>query len=256
LIPFFNFAPWADWVYFSPDGFQLATFAGQDSTLYFWDAINLGNTPPRAIPWFDHAGPVANVTISPNWQTLAWVSRGTLQLMDCTATPLMEPPQFADFISQIEFTPNSQTLLVLAAETISDQYTSVVISYDARTGTRLHTIAFDEFARNFVIGPDGQTLAISSDSGITFWNVVTGKEVASFISLASIAQILAISPDGSILASANDQGDINLFTIDSGMLLGTLPGDPGINRLTFRREGKVLVAEYFDGKIQFWGVKE
>lgn len=257
LTAFFEYALWADWIAFSPDGTQLAVFAGQDSTLYLWETVNLGSAPPAAIPWFDHAGPIANVLLSPDWQTLAWWSRGTLQLMDIHGQAIGAPLHHEDFITDLAFTPDGQALLVQTAETNNQGgFAGVVIAYQTQTGERLQTQAFADFVARFAISPDGLTAAASSGVELRLWEWTTGTELAPPIELPAPAQGLVFSPDGALLAAGDDQGRVSLFEGASGSVVASFQAQAGLNGLVFVLEGRALAVHAYDGVVSLWGVLE
>ncbi|MCI0464171.1 MAG: WD40 repeat domain-containing protein [Gemmataceae bacterium] len=65
--------------------------------------------------------------------------------------------------------------------------------------------------------------------------------------------VLALSPDGKILASAGSQGTVCLWEFPSGNELRTLSGHEGaVYALAFAPDGKTLVSGGADKSIRFW----
>jgi WD40 repeat protein len=95
--------------------------------------------------------------------------------------------------------------------------------------------------RQVAFAADGRTLtATSRDGTVRVWSAATGKLVRRFTGLAPPIQRAALSPDGSVLATA-DRADVavHLWDVAKGQELHTFPG---------HRAGPLVVAFTGDGK--------
>ncbi|NUM49056.1 MAG: hypothetical protein HUU38_30495, partial [Anaerolineales bacterium] len=248
----FQSATFADSVEFSPDGTKVALFVSPESALYLYN-FPLANTPPTILAWTEHAAPVVSVYPAPDWQTFAWVGRGTLVWMNADGTFRGEQVSHEDFIMNVLYAPDSTRLFIQTAQTINNTSAGVVIVYDVQTGQPLQTLAHPDFVTASALSPDTATLAASSANTVTLWDWATGTEKLS-ISTPNLAQTLAFSPDGSLLAGTFNGGVIQVWDVATGQVLATLQPGGELFGVRFVMGGTVLAAMQYDGTVQFLGV--
>src|SRR5205823_8295673 len=94
--------------------------------------------------------------------------------------------------------------------------------------------------------PDGETLAVGCHSGaVALVNSQTGKEQHLLMGIGGPASALAFSLDGRILATANANHSVKLWSALTGQILlpmQTSSTGPRITLLAFARDGKSLIA--------------
>jgi dipeptidyl aminopeptidase/acylaminoacyl peptidase len=132
--------------------------------------------------------------------------------------------------------------------------------YGTPPGKRLLTwIACELHPQPFTIlcGSDGP-LAFSPDSqaliaGNDVWDVSSGQRTAVYPGLTAVS-MLAISPDGSLTASAGrGERDVHLWLTESGEAVRVLNGHSGeITGLAFSPEGRWLLSASQDGSLRIW----
>lgn len=97
--------------------------------------------------------------------------------------------------------------------------------------------------------PDNQWLAIAAKGRVSLRDVNSGNERISY---AGGNRFLAFSPSGDLLASCNENGQVVLFRIDTG--LTDLNGLPA-SKVAFSPDEKTLVlSRTYDGFIDLWDV--
>jgi cytochrome c len=147
-----------------------------------------------------------------------------------------------------------------------------VISED---GTHALTASFDNSVGYWTLGSDevnwleGHTAAVKSaiflpegraasggdDFAIEIWDLSTGESTARLKGHQGQVAGLAVSPDGSLLASASWDGTIGLWSLPDGAPLGRLSGHGGaVNDVVFSPDGQVLYSASADGTVRIWDI--
>ena len=112
--------------------------------------------------------------------------------------------------------------------------------------------------------PDGTRLAVATSAGIWLYDTITYQELALLTKPGINVDSIAFSPDGSILASADESihsanGYINLWNTNTGSHRRQFYSRDEFNRIAFSPDGKTLVTGYtgtVNGKgigIHLWG---
>jgi WD40 repeat protein len=111
-----------------------------------------------------------------------------------------------------------------------------------------------------VYSPDGKRLAtIGKDGTVKVWDAATGRELLNLPGTTPLAdsygpQRLAISPDGALLASS-DNNLVKIWDSVSGQVLRTLSGHTAeVWAVAFSRDGKRLATGGIDAKVRVWEV--
>jgi len=145
----------------------------------------------------------------------------------------------------LSFSPDSATLAVVVGETIK--------LYDVASGQEVKTLV-DRGVRSIAYAPDGAGLYVGRYSGSGLLDLETGEQTVSFGRDPGDASCLALSTDGSLLATAGTSGDaITLWDAASAQQLRTFPGhEGGMTRLAFSPDGQVLASAGNDVTIRLW----
>jgi WD40 repeat protein len=107
---------------------------------------------------------------------------------------------------------------------------------------------------------DGKRLAAAAgEPGVAgevrIWNVETGRMVRTIAAHTDAVYSVAISPDGSTLATGSYDQLIKLWELQTGKELLTLKGHNGcVFDLAFRPDGKVLASASADRTVKLWSV--
>ena len=197
-----------------------------------------------------HTGGVRSVVFSPDGQTLASVSRGTVRLWDVntgrTRQTLGEHTDW-DWVDSVVFSPDGQTL----AGGSSD-----IRLWDVNTGRTLQTLrGHTGGVRSVVFSPGGQTLASgSSDNTVRLWDVNTGRTLQTLRGHTHWVYSVVFSPDGQTLASGSRDSTVRLWDVNTGRTRQTLRGHTDeVFGVVFSPDGQTL-ASGSRGTVRLWDV--
>jgi WD40 repeat protein len=160
----------------------------------------------------------------------------------------------SDTVNTLLFDPNGETLF-------SGSLDGTIMRWDCESLRPIDApvTSFGASISSIFLNQDGQVkaLALEKDRAIIL-NVnddpPLGRRIrASEIGSSSTADV-AFSPDGRLLASSGDFGDVLVWDVPSGKLSGIpLAGHQRpVSSLAYTPNGKVLVSGSIDGSVIFW----
>lgn len=249
----------------SPDGQTLAGSAGArdmpDTTIHLWRAD--GTALATLV---GHTGPIPALAWSPDGRILASGSLdGTVRLWSATGAALNTLSLPAQWVYGLAWSPDGQTLAVGAIQLPTASVGTpgrpspiipgtvtlwspggelrATLGPPRRTGGKFFHVAWSR---------DGSTLAAGA---VTFgiWRA-DGTLIAALDEVAAPAWGMALSPDGAVLATGNENRLLRLYT-GTGVLFATL-GEMNTGSLTFSPSGTTLAASLGSGGVSLLDVAD
>jgi WD40 repeat protein len=234
------------YVAWSPDGKWLVV--GRQE-IHFYDAQSMSRVRTVQVKY-----DVGGLAISPDSKVLAVIDiSNAVKLFDlASGSELQTLPRTAISTggassSFLAFSPDSTTLAVVLGDTVK--------LFNVASGQETGTIV-SKGTQSILFSPDGQSLYAGGWNGINVWNLASGALIRSMGNSSNEGNCLALSPDGSLLASAGSfDKPIVLWEAATGLQLRTFSGHTGgINRLVFSPDGKLLASSAGDVTIKLWDV--
>jgi WD40 repeat protein len=233
-------------VTFRPDGTRLMS-AAWDGTIKVW-GMAAGRTGRHLT---GHSEAVAGIAFRPDGTCLASASDDhTIKIWDlATSQTLRTLTGHNGSVTSVTFSPDGARLA-----SASDDHTIKI--WDPATGQVLWTSAHHEFAyhQSVVFSPDGKRLASVSwwDKDIKFWDPATGKLTQTLSGHTGKIAKVAISPDGTRLASFGFDKTIRVWDLATGQVVRTVdvPAPLG-NTMAFSPDGARLAATASEG-VWLW----
>lgn len=109
---------------------------------------------------------------------------------------------------------------------------------------------------NVAWSPDGKLIAVASSLGIYFYDAQTWQQTR-FIETSSWVHDVAFSPDGSTLASGDQDGKVTLRSIPNMQEVVTLAlGDGWTTCVAFSTDGHYLAAGSSEMLVRVWDLSE
>lgn len=121
-------------------------------------------------------------------------------------------------------------------------------------------VGHDSDAETVAWHPNGAYVFTGSGGGdktVRMWDIVRGTAVRLFTGHVGNVTALACAPNGHTLASADDRGEIILWSLAGGRLIKRMRGHGrgGIWSLDWSVESTVLVSGGADGTVRVWDVQ-
>ncbi|HJW91565.1 MAG TPA: WD40 repeat domain-containing protein [Anaerolineales bacterium] len=264
----------------SPDGQLVGVLHPDGFAIHIWEVAS--GTQSRTLAWREHAAPALyGVVFSPDWNSLAWFARGTVQFTDVRSGQLGPAVNHEDFIQSVTFSPDGDFFASAAGGTIGDQFQPLVLLWDVGDGEPLAQLSGHALSANRLeFSADNRLLAAAAgDGSLVVWDLKTRTLLATLhpepaeildfaftpdgeflVSVSSdgsarlwdLARELqlrawkglsaAVSPEGLVVALQPAEGPLQLIDAASGEKLVELDAPPGLVGLGFSPEGRLLAA--------------
>jgi len=234
----------------SPNGSIIVTAYGDDG------AITGRDREGQELFTFSYGERVYSVSFSPDGKVLAVGGLMNDVIIFDLETRQTVADLVADheYITNLVFSPDGQTLLVSY-----ERPENIMKTWD--TATWLETATFTHVTdridyHDVLFTPDGKQLVIASTEAveIKFWDLETQKVTQEFPEHTRAPYQIAFSPDGSLLASASDDGTLRFWDMETGVIVKTIRNGHETGAVAFSPDGTLIAFSVWGKGVQVWAV--
>jgi eukaryotic-like serine/threonine-protein kinase len=166
---------------------------------------------PELIGACFHRSQVCDAAFSPDGtRLLARLDGNQVYLWDYEHSRMTAPPLgHSDQVRHACWSPEGSTIATASAD-------GSAVVWDARTGSRLHTLAHDCPVNWVAYHPQGQRIVTAAEDGtVRLWETATGKPLDWTFPAGAVVDHLSFSADGSRLVTASRDDTVRVWSFDS-----------------------------------------
>jgi hypothetical protein len=164
-------------------------------------------------------------------------------------------------LGQVRFLPGGRPISFLAdgKSLLIQEQSAECFLLDVTSFRSLHR--FGRADRSYpgaatVCRPHYRQAAVLTNNRIDWYEVPGGKSARSLVLSGTPAAVRALSPDGTVLATATDRGDITLWDTSGGKPFATLTGHAAsVTALAFSPDSRRLASASHDTTVLVWDVE-
>jgi WD40 repeat protein len=231
---------------FSPNGQVLAS-GSSDGTLTLW------STESRRQGWSTQLGrSTPTLAFAPDGSRWAGAANGAITLVEISATNRLDVPWPATAVTSVAFSPDGKTLAVANVNTWVR-----LLDLDSLATNRPNIANLGQHhseVSSVAFFPDGNVVSASCDHTLKLWDVGRLKEVSTLRGHRGAVRQVAVSPEGTTIASVSDDRTVRLWSREPAPEADVLIHPRWVHSADFSPDGKWLVTGCGDGNIRLWDI--
>ena len=171
-------------------------------------------------------------------------------------------------VADVAFSPNGSTIAAFGINPNTKLDTSKIYLWNASSQQQVSVLSDNSsssYPGGLAFSPDGESLAVG-DINLYLWNIATRHSTEIDEPQGSFINAVAEGQDGKIIAEANANGDIHLWSVDARRWIGefvdpfavisnkstTLSAE--INQIAISPDGTLLAASDTGGHVYVWNL--
>ena len=242
--------------------------ASKDKTIKVWDV----DTRELLRTLLGHKDRVNNISLTPDDSRILSASDdGTVKIWDLkSGDHLFTFSEHLASVTSVGISSNGRQV-VSVANGVSGK-NATLKAWDLESGRLRRSFPTESnLANAVVLTPDAKyaVTASSISRHVMVWDIETGENIMGFCSDTGSRQMdIDVSPDGHLVVSCGDCGEINLFDIENGIEIFKLYHfeyrlyesepwkNPGLMmwNIGFLDNGRSIMSCSYDGTIKIWNV--
>jgi WD40 repeat protein len=228
---------------FSADGGVLAS-SSLDGTVRLWNTIE-----GEALYTFNwYLGAVTTALVSDGAELAVAIGDwdGTVELLQTTdGTPVR---RLSEHDGAVAFSPDGTAMAVKTT------YRAIQV-WHLPEDRLLSTVESELYIGDLAVSPEGEYLAVGGADVVEVWRVSDGVLLHQLEVGGDYLRHMTFSLDGTLLATAPDDGTVQLWRVSDGALLHKMEGhEYPANAAAFSADGEILASASTDDTVRLWQV--
>jgi WD40 repeat protein len=247
----------------SPDEKTLATELDSSLSVALWD-MSSGDYI-RELRGFSTAAPVYSAMFSPNWETMVWMSRASMQFTHVPSGNLG-----AEFIgSWGRYAPDGDVVVVVEDGWYGDDFLGDVMMVATSDGEQLGVLEHADRPQAIRYSPDGSIIAVAVEDTVTLWDSAGMSRLVTLLNPDPYVGNIFFSPDSRVFFTSSGEAGLTFWGIppDSigGNAISPLNAEfvaelealevKGPTDVDFALDGSRLAVGTESGTIEIWDWK-